>query len=77
MDPEISEQDEEKKKYSSVCVGREEDIRKSERMTAVVHDREEKHPESFPAVQCVGVGTKKWAHSGTMLICRLVSDPHP
>lgn len=40
MDPEISEQDEEKKKYTSVCVGREEDIRKSERMTAVVHDRE-------------------------------------
>nr|XP_038958435.1 Rieske domain-containing protein isoform X5 [Rattus norvegicus] len=37
MDPEISEQDEEQK---TVCVGREEDIRRSERMTAVVHGRE-------------------------------------
>ncbi|XP_026956387.1 Rieske domain-containing protein isoform X1 [Sagmatias obliquidens] len=40
MDPDSSEQDPETKKYSSVCVGREEDIKKSERMTAVVHDRE-------------------------------------
>ncbi|MBW05161.1 Rieske domain-containing protein, partial [Eschrichtius robustus] len=40
MDPDGSEQDPETKKYSSVCVGREEDIKKSERMTAVVHDRE-------------------------------------
>nr|XP_042117730.1 Rieske domain-containing protein isoform X3 [Peromyscus maniculatus bairdii] len=39
MDPELSEQDDEKK-YTSVCVGREDDIRKLERMTAVVHDRE-------------------------------------
>ncbi|XP_052599687.1 Rieske domain-containing protein isoform X2 [Peromyscus californicus insignis] len=39
MDPGLSEQDDEKK-YTSVCVGREDDIRKSERMTAVVHDRE-------------------------------------
>lgn len=40
MDPGISEQDDEKKKHTSVCVGREDDIRKLERMTAVVHDRE-------------------------------------
>lgn len=40
MDPDGSEQDPEMKKYSSVCVGREEDLKKSERMTAVVHDRE-------------------------------------
>ncbi|PNJ30991.1 RFESD isoform 5 [Pongo abelii] len=33
-------QDPEKREYSSVCVGREDDIKKSERMTAVVHDRE-------------------------------------
>ncbi|XP_051028465.1 Rieske domain-containing protein isoform X2 [Acomys russatus] len=39
MDPETSEQDDEKK-YTPVFVGREDDIRKSERMTAVVHDRE-------------------------------------
>lgn len=36
MDPDGSEA----KEYSSVCVGREDDIKKSERMTAVVHDRE-------------------------------------
>lgn len=35
-----SEQDPETKEYSSVYVGREDDIKKSERMTAVVHDRE-------------------------------------
>ncbi|XP_030783778.1 Rieske domain-containing protein isoform X1 [Rhinopithecus roxellana] len=35
-----SAQDPEKREYSSVCVGREDDIKKSERMTAVVHDRE-------------------------------------
>ncbi|XP_059132574.1 Rieske domain-containing protein [Peromyscus eremicus] len=42
MDPGLSEQDndDDEKKYTSVCVGREDDIRKSERMTAVVHDRE-------------------------------------
>lgn len=39
MDLGDSEQDDEKK-YTSVCVGREDDIRKLERMTAVVHDRE-------------------------------------
>lgn len=37
----------------------------------------EKHPERLPAVQCVWVGTKEVAHSGTVLICRLISDPHP
>lgn len=40
MDLDGSEQDAEMKEYSSVCVGREDDIKKSERMTAVVHDRE-------------------------------------
>lgn len=40
MDLDGSEQDPEMKEYSSVCVGREDDIKKSERMTAVVHDRE-------------------------------------
>uniref|UniRef100_A0A9L0IDA7 Rieske domain-containing protein n=3 Tax=Equus asinus TaxID=9793 RepID=A0A9L0IDA7_EQUAS len=40
MDLDDSEQDPEIKEYSSVCVGREDDIKKSERMTAVVHDRE-------------------------------------
>ncbi|KAM4869230.1 Rieske domain-containing protein isoform X2 [Urocitellus parryii] len=40
MDPDGSVQDPEDKEYSSVCVGREDDIKKSERMTAVVHDRE-------------------------------------
>uniref|UniRef100_A0A2K6V669 Rieske Fe-S domain containing n=1 Tax=Saimiri boliviensis boliviensis TaxID=39432 RepID=A0A2K6V669_SAIBB len=35
-----SAQDPEKRGHSSVCVGREDDIKKSERMTAVVHDRE-------------------------------------
>uniref|UniRef100_A0A2I3HYZ7 Rieske domain-containing protein n=1 Tax=Nomascus leucogenys TaxID=61853 RepID=A0A2I3HYZ7_NOMLE len=37
-----SAQDPEKREYSSVCVGREDDIKKSERMAgqAVVHDRE-------------------------------------
>ncbi|KAF6357488.1 Rieske Fe-S domain containing [Rhinolophus ferrumequinum] len=40
MDLDSSEQDPEMKEYSSVCVGREDDIKKSERMTAVVHDRE-------------------------------------
>lgn len=40
MDFDGSEQDPEMKEYSSVYVGREEDIKKSERMTAVVHDRE-------------------------------------
>ncbi|XP_004416986.1 PREDICTED: Rieske domain-containing protein [Odobenus rosmarus divergens] len=40
MDLDGSEQDPEMKEYSSVYVGREEDIKKSERMTAVVHDRE-------------------------------------
>nr|XP_048280472.1 Rieske domain-containing protein isoform X3 [Myodes glareolus] len=39
MDPEASEQGGDDKN-TSVCVGREDDIRKSERMTAVVHDRE-------------------------------------
>ncbi|XP_057645874.1 Rieske domain-containing protein isoform X1 [Chionomys nivalis] len=39
MDPEVSEQGGDDKN-TSVCVGREDDIRKSERMTAVVHDRE-------------------------------------
>jgi nitrite reductase/ring-hydroxylating ferredoxin subunit len=38
MDPEGSVQDPEEK--YSVCVGREDDIKKSARMTAVVHDRE-------------------------------------
>uniref|UniRef100_A0A5F8HAE0 Rieske Fe-S domain containing n=1 Tax=Monodelphis domestica TaxID=13616 RepID=A0A5F8HAE0_MONDO len=33
-DPETTEDD------SPVCVGREEDIKKSQRMTAIVHDRE-------------------------------------
>ncbi|XP_074216480.1 Rieske domain-containing protein isoform X1 [Camelus bactrianus] len=40
MDFDGSEQDPEMKTYSTVCVGREDDIKKSERMTAVVHDRE-------------------------------------
>lgn len=40
MDSNDSEQDPETKEYSSVYVGREDDIKKSERMTAVVHDRE-------------------------------------
>ncbi|XP_049724402.1 Rieske domain-containing protein isoform X1 [Elephas maximus indicus] len=40
MDPTISVQNPEKKEDSSVCVGREDDIKKSKRMTAVVHDRE-------------------------------------
>ncbi|XP_036266905.1 Rieske domain-containing protein isoform X3 [Pipistrellus kuhlii] len=41
MDLSSPEQDPEmKEEYSSVYVGREEDIKKSERMTAVVHDRE-------------------------------------
>ncbi|XP_017364340.1 Rieske domain-containing protein isoform X1 [Cebus imitator] len=35
-----SAQDPEEREGSSVCVGREDDIKKSERMTAVVHDRE-------------------------------------
>lgn len=39
--------------------------------------REEKHPEKLPAVQPVGVGTKKLAHSGTKPSCRLISGPHP
>lgn len=34
QDPEVKEE------HSSVYVGREDDIKKSERMTAVVHDRE-------------------------------------
>ncbi|XP_008049311.1 Rieske domain-containing protein isoform X2 [Carlito syrichta] len=33
-------QDPENKEYSSVCVGREDNLKKSGRMTAVVHDRE-------------------------------------
>ncbi|XP_055285409.1 Rieske domain-containing protein isoform X1 [Moschus berezovskii] len=41
MDPAGSEQDPEtKEQYASVYVGREEDIKRSERITAVVHDRE-------------------------------------
>ncbi|XP_068836842.1 Rieske domain-containing protein isoform X2 [Capricornis sumatraensis] len=41
MDPDGSEQDPEtKEQYASVYVGREEDIKRSERITAVVHDRE-------------------------------------
>ncbi|XP_074184803.1 Rieske domain-containing protein isoform X4 [Rhinolophus sinicus] len=40
MDLDSPEQDPEMKEYSSVCVGREDDIKKSERITAVVHDRE-------------------------------------
>ena len=40
MDIDASEEDPEMKKSSAVCVGREEDIKKSERMTAIVHDRE-------------------------------------
>lgn len=40
MDPDGSEQDSEVKEYSPVYVGREDDIKKSERVTAVVHDRE-------------------------------------
>ncbi|XP_025848665.1 Rieske domain-containing protein [Vulpes vulpes] len=40
MDLDGSEQDPEVKEHSPVYVGREEDIKKSERMTAVVHDRE-------------------------------------
>ncbi|XP_013368521.1 PREDICTED: Rieske domain-containing protein [Chinchilla lanigera] len=40
MDPDDAVQNPEEKEYSSVCVGREADIKKSERMTAVVHDRE-------------------------------------
>lgn len=41
MDLGSPEQDPEmKEEYPSVYVGREEDIKKSERMTAVVHDRE-------------------------------------
>uniref|UniRef100_A0A667H2B3 Rieske Fe-S domain containing n=1 Tax=Lynx canadensis TaxID=61383 RepID=A0A667H2B3_LYNCA len=40
MDLDGSEQDPEVKEYSPVCVGREDDIKKSKRMTAVVHDRE-------------------------------------
>ena len=41
MDPDDSEQDPEtKEQYASVYVGREEDIKRSERITAVVHDRE-------------------------------------
>ncbi|XP_036166616.1 Rieske domain-containing protein isoform X3 [Myotis myotis] len=41
MDLGSPEQDPEMKaEYSSVYVGREDDIKKSERMTAVVHDRE-------------------------------------
>lgn len=41
MDPGGSEQDPEmKEQYASVYVGREEDIKRSERITAVVHDRE-------------------------------------
>lgn len=41
MDLGSPEQDPEmKEEYSSVYVGREDDIKKSERMTAVVHDRE-------------------------------------
>ncbi|XP_023585843.1 Rieske domain-containing protein [Trichechus manatus latirostris] len=40
MDPNVSVQNPEKKEQSSVCVGREDDIKKSGRMTAVVHDRE-------------------------------------
>ncbi|XP_076995232.1 Rieske domain-containing protein [Tamandua tetradactyla] len=40
MDLNDSVQNPEKKEYSSVCVGREDDIKKRERLTAVVHDRE-------------------------------------
>ena len=41
MDPDGSEQDPEmKEQYASVYVGREEDVKRSERITAVVHDRE-------------------------------------
>lgn len=41
MDLGSPEQDPEmKEEYSSVYVGKEDDIKKSERMTAVVHDRE-------------------------------------
>lgn len=40
MDLDGSEQDPEVQEHSPVYVGREEDIKKSERMTAVVHDRE-------------------------------------
>ncbi|KAL0606295.1 Rieske domain-containing protein, partial [Plecturocebus cupreus] len=40
MNPDSSAQGPEKREHSSVCVGKEDDIKKSERMTAVVHDRE-------------------------------------
>lgn len=40
MDPDGSEQDPETKEQYVVYVGREEDIKRSERITAVVHDRE-------------------------------------
>ncbi|XP_012577250.1 PREDICTED: Rieske domain-containing protein isoform X2 [Condylura cristata] len=40
MDLSGSAQDPEMKEYSPVCVGREDDIKKMERMTAVVHERE-------------------------------------
>ena len=41
MDPDGSEQDTEtKEQFASVYVGREEDIKRSERITAVVHERE-------------------------------------
>ncbi|XP_040099262.1 Rieske domain-containing protein-like [Oryx dammah] len=41
MDPDGSEQHPKtKEQYASVYVGREEDIKRSERITAVVHDRE-------------------------------------
>ena len=40
MDLDDSEQDPEMKESPPVCVAREDDIKKSERMTAVVHERE-------------------------------------
>ncbi|XP_075397408.1 Rieske domain-containing protein isoform X1 [Tenrec ecaudatus] len=40
MDHKSSLQNPEKKEYASVCVGREDEIKKRNRMTAVVHGRE-------------------------------------
>lgn len=40
MDADGTQQAPEQQEYSSVCVGTEEDLKRRERMTAVVHDRE-------------------------------------
>lgn len=40
MDADGTQQAPEQQEYSSVCVGTEDDLKRRERMTAVVHDRE-------------------------------------